>query len=254
MITIGCDPELFLRDTNGKLISAVERIGGTKEYPRPLDIPGCAVQEDNVAAEFNIPPSSTFDAFRSHIKYVLEYLDGTANTMGLQLARHIASASFEKDQLSSWQAQLFGCDPDFNAWTGKMNRKPKASDPNLRSCGGHVHVGTTLEHKPIIRAMDLFLGIPSLDLDNDTQRRELYGKAGCYRSKSYGPEYRTLSNFWIWSDDTLEWCWNGTQQAIKFVESGEKIPRDIGKHIQLAINHRDESSKQICQEYLRHVQ
>lgn len=236
-LTIGADPELFLQTISGKMISAVGLIGGTKEEPKPLDVKGCAVQEDNVSAEFNIPPAKNFNEFKKSIKYVMSYLDNRAQEMGLLLAKHVASYSFDEDQLASWQAQVFGCEPDFNAWTGKMNPKPQAKDFNLRSCGGHIHVGNTgLDPVKIIRAMDLFLGVPSIFLDKDKERRNLYGKAGAHRIKSYGPEYRTLSNFWIWQDDTIEWAWENTVKAVEFVKAGGTITNELGDNIQEAIN------------------
>ena len=67
--TIGADPELFLADARGKFISAVGLIGGTKK--EPLQVPmyetGFCVQEDNVAAEFNIPPTDNANTFAWHI-------------------------------------------------------------------------------------------------------------------------------------------------------------------------------------------
>ena len=250
MITLGCDPELFLQTIQGKMISAVGLIGGTKEEPLPLEVPGCAVQEDNVSAEFNIPPSKTFQDFKNHIQYVIYHLDAKAHGMGLQLARHVASHSFDKDQLTTWQAQVFGCDPDFNAWTERENPKPQSADFNLRSCGGHIHVGAKLDPVSVIRSMDLHLGVPSVSLDGDTKRRELYGKAGAHRRKPYGVEYRTLSNFWIWSDELIEWAWEGTNKAVEFVQKGKVIPAQIGDHIQRAINLGDKNSQAICLEYL----
>ena len=91
------------------------------------------------------------------------------------------------------EAQMFGCEPDFDAWRECVNEKPCADDKNLRSAGGHIHVGSDLAISnpvAVIRAMDLFLGVPSTQLDAGTLRRELYGKAGCFRAKSYGAEYQ----------------------------------------------------------------
>lgn len=237
MITIGADPELFLCNPQGKLISAVGIIGGDKHNPLPIAETGCAIQEDNVAAEFNIPPSQSLQDFKRHIKFTLDYLDVKAKGFGLSLAKQVASASFPVDQLQTWQSQVFGCEPDINAWTGQDNPKPFAEDPNLRSCGGHIHVGCEVSNKRnLIQSMDLFLGVSSLELDTDGERRKLYGKAGAYRDKPYGVEYRTLSNFWIWSDELIEWAWEGTQRAIAFVKEGQVIPRKLGNHIQAAIN------------------
>lgn len=238
-ITIGSDPELFLSDNTGKLISAVGLIGGTKENPRPISEVGHAVQEDNVAVEFNIPPSNSAREFVEHLNFVLSHLEHRAKSLGLKFAENIAAASFPVDQLQTPEAMVFGCEPDYNAWTGKVNPRPHAEDFTLRSCGGHVHIGTTLDKRKVIQAMDLFLGVPSVVLDPDEKRRLLYGKAGAYRPKDYGCEYRTLSNFWLWKDTLKEWVFNRTQQAVEFVESGREISKNHGAIIRRAINNGD---------------
>lgn len=98
--------------------------------------------------------------------------------------------------------------------------------------------------------MDLHLGVPSLVLDKDTERRKLYGKAGAFRPKPYGVEYRTLSNFWIWSEENIKWAWDQTNKAIQFVQDKHKIPPSIQKDIQLAINDNNTKSKNNCLNYL----
>ena len=237
--TIGADPELFLKNDAGRFISAVGLIGGDKWNPKPISPQGHAILEDNVAVEFNIPPSEDASTFVSHLNFVLQHLEGQAKKLNLHLVLDKASMIFDDEQLNSPGAQTFGCEPDWNAWTGKVNKKPYANNPNLRSCGGHVHVGTHLEPFPVIQAMDLFLGIPSLHLDKDTQRRELYGKAGACRVKPYGAEYRTLSNFWLQSDDLKEWVYKQTQKAIDFVAEGRSFSARHGLAIRRAINMAD---------------
>ena len=125
------------------------------------------------------------------------------------------------------------------------NPKPESPNKNLRSAGGHIHVGSNLAiADPIntIRAMDLFLGVPSTQLDTGTLRRELYGKAGAFRFKNYGVEYRTLSNFWIFSDNLIQWAYEGTQRALDFIHSGKEIPEDHGNLIQDCINNNNNNA------------
>ncbi len=236
---IGADPELFLKDISGKFISSVGLIGGTKQEPQKISEVGHAIQEDNVAVEFNIPPASSATEFVSHLNFVLDHLRAKAANLQLSFAENVASASFPIDQLQTPEALTFGCAPDFNAWSGKMNPRPVCDDETLRSCGGHVHVGTTLDHREVIKAMDAFLGVPSVLLDEDKDRRKLYGKAGAYRSKVYGPEYRTLSNFWLWKDELKEWVFNQTQKAVDFVGNGNTVSKYHGMLIRRAINMGD---------------
>jgi Phage phiEco32-like COOH.NH2 ligase-type 2 len=237
--TLGADPELFLINPEGQYISSIGKIGGTKHFPASIG-EGCAVQEDNVAVEFNIPPANTYKEFEASLLYSMKRLEARATELKLSLAIH-ASAEFLPDQLKSKEALEFGCEPDFNAWTMCMNPRPKASDKALRSCGGHVHVGTTLHPIDVIRAFDLFLGVPSTILDKDTRRRELYGKAGAYRPKHYGAEYRSLSNFWLKSTDLMSWVYKQAEYALNWVEENGKKGRvkwdeEVSSAIQAAIN------------------
>ena len=158
------------------------------------------------------------------------------------------SAILDKKYLQTPNALLFGCEPDFNAWKKIENKKPYAKEPNLRTAGGHVHVGINgVDMLAGIRAMDLFLGIPSLLLDNSPeaqQRRELYGKAGAMRPKPYGFEYRVLSNFWLFKDTLVDWVYNNTRTAMTFCEMGNGISKTMGKIIQEAINTGDQKTAQ----------
>jgi hypothetical protein len=84
--------------------------------------------------------------------------------------------------------------------------------------------------------MDLFLGVPSTVMDKGTLRRQLYGKAGSFRQKPYGCEYRTLSNFWIFNPDLIKWVYDQTEKAISFVNSGKTLSDEDGHLIQECIN------------------
>lgn len=237
IFTLGADPELFLVDTSGKFISSVGKIGGTKDKPQPVG-EGCLIQEDNVAVEFNIPPASNFEQFEDSLKYSMQVLEQRAKKLLLSLSI-TASAEFDSDQLKTPQAKQFGCEPDYNAWTKRQNPFPKAKNKNLRSCGGHIHIGTDIERTDVIKAMDLFLGCPSTILDKNTTRRELYGKAGSFRYKPYGCEYRTLSNFWLQSSDTMKWVYDSTTRALNWLaEQGKNMNWDeeLASAIQACIN------------------
>ena len=239
LVRIGSDPETFLRDAAGKYISSVGLIGGSKDEPMPIGN-GCSVQEDNVTVEFNTPPTNDPQEFVNAINYNLDWISNRAAELGLSVVFD-PSAVFERDQLTTAGALTFGCDPDFNAWDfGSANPRPKSRNKALRSAGGHIHIeAPELDKLELTKAMDLFVGVPMLEFDTDSRRRELYGKAGAFRPKSYGIEYRTASNAWLQSDDTKRWAFDQTQKAVEFVRSGKQIPDDLGELIQRAINKSD---------------
>lgn len=239
-ITRGADPELFLRDAHGKPVVSIGLIGGTKKEPRQLGN-GFALQEDNVAVEFNIPACSNQPQFVSSLQYVLDHLREEVGQKGLILDIS-ATAEFTEEQLNHPQAQELGCEPDYNAWTLDQNPRPIAP-PTLRSSGGHLHIGwddpQPFEQYRMIRAHDLFVGVPSLIYDHDDKRRQIYGKAGAYRPKPYGAEYRTLSNFWIGSQELMAFVYAQSEKAVDFLRNGGVIAEDDGEMIQACINKGD---------------
>ena len=124
-LCIGADPEIFVGDVNGPR-SIIGMIGGTKENPLPLPMlgDGFAVQEDNVALEYNIPPSPSREAFVSNISTMMSFLrQSMKDSYGFNLLKESA-ISFPDSELSDPRALVFGCDPDFNAWSGLQLLQP----------------------------------------------------------------------------------------------------------------------------------
>jgi hypothetical protein len=236
---IGSDPETFLANNLGEFISSVGLIGGSKDEPMPIG-DGCFVQEDNVTVEFNTPPTNDVKEFVRVINYNLSWITNRASELGLTVI-NTPSARFSKEQLDSKEAQTFGCEPDFNAWlNGTANPRPRTKDASLRSAGGHIHIEAPgLDKLELTKAMDLFVGAQMVAFDDDTERRQLYGKAGAFRPKTYGIEYRTASNAWLRSDELKEWAFNQTQKAVQFVKDGKQIPDELGAMLQDCINKSD---------------
>lgn len=222
MISIGSDPELFLEDEKGKVISAIGKIGGTKDTPRPLKElgKGFFVQEDNVLLEYNTPICRTGSQWgRDHLS-IREYLANMVGQLGLRLSNR-ASHSMDEDQLNHPAAFVFGCEPDYNVWAMKWNSKPKCDDPKLRSAGGHIHVCYSNPNQAdsirLGRILDYFVGAPLATLDPDKKRRLLYGRPGAIRFKPYGLEYRTPSNFWTLDPRRVEAVYINVHEAVGLI-------------------------------------
>lgn len=224
-ILIGADPELFVQ-RNGQYMSAYGLVPGTKEYPHPVQ--NGAVQVDGMALEFNIDPADSEDGFIFNITSVMAQLRELVPDYEVVPD---PVATFTEDYLRGQPAAALelGCDPDYNAWTGRVNDKPVATKP-MRTAAGHVHIGWTkyaegAEHESncqkLTRQLDFYLGLPSMLFDKDTERRELYGQAGAYRPKPYGCEYRVLSNRWLTSDRLMRWVYKGTTLAMQGIAHEE---------------------------------
>jgi len=83
--------------------------------------------------------------------------------------------------------------------------------------------------------MDFFLGLGSLFYDDDIERREMYGKAGCIRYKPYGVEYRTLSNAWLKDEVRMRWAYRNAVKGVKELMDGNCLSSTYGD-IQEIIN------------------
>jgi len=65
-------------------------------------------------------------------------------------------------------------------------------------------------------------------------------------------EYRSLSNFWIKTDESLQWAWNTTMKAIELVNSGKiEEVKELGSYIVEAIN---TNNKELAQELLNKIE
>ena len=113
MFTIGCDPEFFLKQ-NHKHISAIGRIGGSKDFPKPMPKHGFAMQEDNVSVEFNIPACDNASSLVKSIKYAMNTIKKVVPEFEVSTESAVV---FDADQLLDPAALEFGCDPDYNVWT-----------------------------------------------------------------------------------------------------------------------------------------
>lgn len=240
-ITLGSDPEVFLfnKETN-EYFPALGIIGGTKDKPVKITESGHSLQEDNVMVELGIPPCKTKEELYEHLQFLLRHISHTIpNTLEVKIE---ASAIFNPKHLTSNKAQTFGCDPDFNAWTMKIN-KVGQSNPLMRTCGGHIHIGypnrNILKSVEIIKAMDLFLGVPSILMDKDTKRREVYGKAGAFRPQDWGCEYRVLSNFWLKSKELTYWAFENTLLAYEYSDKMKEVSTEDSQRIIECINNCD---------------
>lgn len=229
VVSVGADPEVICMDMSGKVKSVINHLGGSKEEPRPVK--GGAVQEDNVLAEFNIEPANCASSFDRGISTVMHEMSKLLPHF--QLSK-LASAHFDMDELfdGGEKALSFGCSPDMNVYTMEYNRISEEVHPELRTAGGHVHVGLNeVANDHVINSvkmLDLFLGIPSVLFDQDRERKELYGKAGSFRFKDYGLEYRTLSNFWIFEEILRKWVYENTCRAIENVCNITNLFKKVG--------------------------
>jgi hypothetical protein len=248
-VLVGADPELFMQNpNNGEFISASDhnclaRIPGTKHEPHK--VPHGAVQIDGTALEFNIDPAKTVDEFVGYIQSVRKTLTNMVpgyNVLAVPVAR-FDPTYFNFEVPTS--AQELGCNPDYNGWTEKMNPRPDSGGEPMRTASGHIHIGWTegadVEDKDhflyccrVARQLDYYLGMFSLIWDPDNTRRTLYGKAGAFRPKSYGMEYRVLSNKWLDSEALIRWVYNTVQCAMAdaFHDNwAEDFYGDIAQHI-----------------------
>lgn len=245
-VLVGADPELFMKNPNtGSFVSAHGRVPGTKY--EPFKVPNGAIQIDGTALEFNIDPAHTVNEFVNNIKSVRQTLESYVPGFNV-VAEPVAL--YDEDY---WvfevpaEAQTLGCDPDYNGWTEEVNPSPSSGDKPMRTASGHIHIGWTSDQDvfdkdhyllccKVARQMDYYLGIHSLLWDKDDTRRNMYGKAGAFRPKPYGCEYRVLSNRWLDSEALMAWVYEAVQVGIQNAIGGQWAEDKYGMLAQHIIN------------------
>lgn len=246
--SVGSDPEFFLRDLDGELISAVGLLGGNKKQPRKVS--NGSIQEDGVAAEFNSKPAFSLEEFITNHNLILDDLQDILDKKDLVLDRYNSTAIFNEDQLDCDQARQSGCDIDYNAWKVTDNPPVSLLNTSLRAVGGHLHIAfdkaggerNIQTRCDFVKVLDYQLGVPSILLDSGSTRRKLYGKAGSHRPKFVrsdgfnGVEYRVLSNFWLNNDDLMEFVYSKIAYCNENWRALVDETNNHGEEIQSIIN------------------
>ncbi len=240
-VQLGSDPELWVVE-DGKVICADGIIKGTKAKPHPVDMG--AIQVDGFAVEYNTDPASTLVQWEYNHRTVQQAL--LASIGENRVLGYAATAFFDEEAFNEApdEAKILGCEPDYNAWTGRTNDTPDNTNM-FRTAGGHIHIQFTkdadincphhlLDCYALVKALDLWLGIPSVLMDGDIDRRKMYGGAGAFRPKSYGLEYRTLSNFWTKTPQLRAWAFNNTLSSINWIIKKENF-KYLGSGIERVI-------------------
>lgn len=250
-LTIGADPEFFVR-RGVHCISGHVFNCGTKH--KPLATLHGAVQVDGVALECNVKPSSTKEDFLSNVLGVVNDLRRIVQDRD-PLCSLVARPSvfFGNKKLAALPRHIgqLGCSPDFDAYTKKILSPPRHEIP-FRTGAGHIHLGWTEGVNPrnkqhfdtcceLAVELDYQLGLPSLLWDKDTRRRRLYGKAGSFRPKPYGMEYRVLSNHWLNTPGLITFVFEKTQLAFHNYHRGVKFEPYYGEYAKEKINTHDTS-------------
>lgn len=229
---VGVDLEYLVQADVGPIPAGFLPIQGTKGNPEMYPTGG--VEIDCCAVELTMAPADNEDQFASTILKHLEAMNKKYEDYGKLVA--IPSYTFDDHSIRvAPYAMTMGCSPDMNVWTMKQNPRPVAK-AGFRTFGGHVHIekGTT----QTIKACDLTLGMWSVLEDADKKRRSLYGKAGAFRPKPYGVEYRVLSNFWCSNESLIRKVWRLVEAAKEITPEVDDIVVAVGgpKKIQQIIN------------------
>jgi hypothetical protein len=233
---LGCDPEVFVKNRKGELVGAWDLMPGTKM--EPYKVPEGMVQVDGMALEFGVDPCSTKEEFIyrvNSVKATLKKMLPKGYSLALQPVAHFSEEEMKRAPAAALE---LGCDPDYCAYTGKKNPAPALPTPNMRSAGGHVHIGWGKDFDrlskqfiegccPLAAELDYYLGIPSLHWDSNQERRAIYGAPGAFRPKSYGMEYRSLSNQWLNSDELIGFVFDATVKGIRSVMSAPVSVKDV---------------------------
>jgi hypothetical protein len=229
--TYGSDPEYAVVDSNDNVVIIEEYLPGSKAQPFDLG-DGIGVQPDGVAIEMTIPPCNSKK----------EYLDAMllaqdkANTIVKAInpeykIKALSSAKYAVEELEKHpNCMQFGCSKSFNAWTmGETYVPPASSVGEYRSFGSHIHCGiTNLKDSDeefassittLMKTLDVFVGIPSVFIDRDVDRRRIYGTAGDFRYRELKNclvvEYRVLGGALLESEETMGWVFDAIQSGIK---------------------------------------
>lgn len=186
---IGSDPEFICRDKDTNLpVSMVEIV--------QENLGDCYVYPDNVLLEMNHEPV-TLDEFPAFVEVLKSQLTEFLERLDLTCTLGEVSAEYPQTELCNKMAHAIGCMPFEVAGMSGVPFTPRPYQDNWRYAGGHIHLAYDKNLIPshvLVRLLDKALKDHDV---KDIRRDYFYGQRGAYREKSYGIEYRAVSNAWM---------------------------------------------------------
>lgn len=193
-VTHGSDPELFFVREGVMIPSTSVLTHDTSQVTR-----------DGFQLELHPRPQRCRQVASSGLKQCIIEARDYAVRNNLKLSYNLSyTVDNEVWNATDDKTKRFGCHPTENVHEPEMERGDGLNE-RFRAGGGHLHVGqlTLKERKDlptIVTLFDIVVGNTLVLLDRDpanVTRRINYGRAGEYRAKKYGVEYRVPSNFWL---------------------------------------------------------
>jgi hypothetical protein len=192
-LALGSDPEFFFYK-EGKVL------------PSSFVVPDGSgvVIRDGFQGELNPQQSSCRQSAGNSLSYAIFEAFGLAENANASLSFKMGSFISDKEWKDAPKdMKVFGCSPTRNIYEPEFKRVSGLRE-RFRAAGGHIHMSLSKVQQQnietIVKLMDIVAGNTCVLVDRDpdnARRRKNYGRAGEHRVKSYGVEYRVLSNFWL---------------------------------------------------------
>ena len=250
-VTMGCDPEFFFVDGRGKVVGSEKVLPekGMKfqpsnrdydfgyydgDYNKPIFI------VDGVQAELNPEPNTCRALLANDIHscfvQLRRMLKEKGHKLNLSFDPLVKITQKELDSLSE-KSKIFGCAPSSNVYQTRNQARIRVNPKKYlkRSAGGHIHLGADQWQRGLRKKLkNAAVVVPILDLvvantcvlidrhPGNKERRANYGRCGEYRIKSYGIEYRALSNFWLNAYQLMSFVMGLCRQAVEMIDESGK--------------------------------
>jgi hypothetical protein len=240
-LTLGSDPEFFVRDPAGDPFPATPFAIGTKDEPVPIVSlgEGFFEQRDNLSFEGNIPTCKNIVEFITNLTKLRNYFLEKVKKFDYSLSPNGVDY-FADRYLESPEGLEFGCSSVISSWDSNISSiverpTPKLDKVNFRVAGFHIHIGydfpigsLSKEASDILigRLFDIFVTKPSHEIKDEPERLTTYGKYGIIRIKEYGVECRTLSSYFT-QPEFLPWVYNQILKIEEFIVEAD--PDDLTK-------------------------
>lgn len=251
-LNLGTDPEFFIEDKKGVLVPAWEYFPSkdkpiklqNKSYYGSLENVGTAFH-DGAAVEINVIYNACKETLASRVFRSLQAAQARLPKSLRLVAKPMAKIEDMRAMLKTCpeDALVFGCDPAWNAYTGKFEGlQLDATTHPYRYAGGHLHISVERWYSPytlkeygldfmtdrkklavLARLLDRYLALPFSAWFNKPEtflRRKYYGKAGEFRVQDYGGtaygfEYRTLGPE-VWNSPAVEsWAFGVMRHVVR---------------------------------------